>query len=55
MTYWILLAIWIIGMILAWCLIRKSESTFSVKLAEVVLWPMTLMLYIIYLIHKKCS
>ena len=54
MIYWILLAIWIIGMILAWCLIRKTESTVPVKIAEVVIWPLTLVLYIIYLIHKKC-
>ena len=55
MIYWIILAIWIIGMILAWYFIRKHENGFMVKFAEIVLWPLTLVLYIIYLIHKKCS
>lgn len=55
MILWIILAIYVIGMIVTFCLVRKSESTILVKYAEIVLWPMTLVLYLIYLIHKGCS
>lgn len=55
MIGWIILAIWIIGMIVAFFLVRKSESSIMVKYAEIVLWPLTLVLYIIYLIHRGCS
>ena len=54
MIYWIILVVWVIGMVVTWCLIRKTESTFPVKFVELVIWPLTLVLYIIYLIHKKC-
>ncbi len=55
MILWIILAIWIIGMVIATFLLCKSESDIMAKIAGVLLWPMTLMLYLIYLIHKGCS
>ena len=47
------MAVWIIGMIVATFLLRKSESDILAKIAGVMLWPLTLVLYVIYLIHKK--
>lgn len=52
MIYWILV-IWAIGMIIAWFLVRKESNDFMVKFAEVIMWPLTLVLYGIYLLHKK--
>ena len=54
MIYWIILAVWIIGMVIAAWRIAKWENDFKTKLAATVLWPLTLILYGIYWAHKKC-
>jgi len=54
MIGWIILAVWIIGMVVAVWFVKKLENDIFVKIAEVLLWPLTLVLYIIYWIHKKC-
>jgi hypothetical protein len=54
MILWIILAIWIIGMVVAFFMVKNLETDIFVKIAEVLLWPMTLVLYLIYWIHKKC-
>lgn len=54
MILWIILAVWIIGMVIATFLLCKSESDIMAKIAGVLLWPLTLVLYLIYWIHNKC-
>ena len=54
MILWIILAVWIIGMVIATFLLCKSESDIMAKIAGVLLWSLTLVLYLIYWIHKKC-
>ena len=48
----IILVIWLLGLPIAWCILRKWDSDDMTKFAAAVLWPLTLVLYGIYLIHK---
>ena len=53
MVYWIIIAIWAVGILVSAYIIRKWETTLMTKVSAAVLWPLTLILYVIYLIHKK--
>lgn len=49
----IILLVYVAGIILAWPLVKKWNNDTLVKIAASLLWPATLLLYVIYYIHMK--
>ena len=49
----ILLLVYVAGIIVAWPLVSDWNNSIPVKLAASVLWPLTLVLYGIYWLHKQ--
>lgn len=53
-TTWLIIAIvYILGALVTWLLVRKWENVLLDKIAAVAVWPGTLILYIIHLLHKE--
>ena len=53
MWYWYVLAIWIIGMIAAWFIIRNWDNPKAEKIYFTIVWPLVLPLWIIHYFHNK--
>ena len=54
MVGWIILAIWLLGLPFAYRIVWKwKDNDFMTKLSAVLIWPLTLMLYLIHLFHNK--
>ena len=49
----ILLLVYLLGAILAWPRVKGWNNDVFVKIVASLLWPLTLILYGIYWIHKK--
>ena len=55
MIYWILLAIWVVGLPVAWNIVSKKmvKNTLPEKISATLLWPLTGLLYAVHWLHMK--
>lgn len=52
MWYWYVLAIWIIGAVIAWFIIKKWNNPMSEKIYFTLVWPLIIPLFIIHYFHN---
>ena len=52
MVTFILLVLWIVGGFATWPFVKKWNNSIPVKVAACALWPCTLVVYLIYFLHK---
>lgn len=51
--YSILFLLYVVGVFICWCLIKDWDNNKLERAAFSAIWPLTLALYGIYLLHKK--
>lgn len=52
MWYWYVLAIWIVGMVIAWFSIKKWSNPTSEKIYFTIIWPLVLPLFVLHCLRK---
>lgn len=52
MWYWYVLAIWIVGMVIAWFFIKKWDNPVGEKIYFTIIWPLVLPLFILHCLKK---
>lgn len=53
MWYYILIIVWAVGAVISLFFAKKWGDSIPTRVATILLWPLTLILYGIYYIHKK--